>query len=236
MRSQRRLKIFALAVALIVLTTLYLTAGARQTRESAFYTRTQSALSERERVANAAQERNLATDDDIGKRLKAAEERAKKSANTKGDRIQEVVAAGNAEKEKDRVSGKNSPIVDKDTKPGEHDEVTGEKSVAGRVTIKDSAQADGVDGVAKVGNVGDSVKAAASAKASGLSTTDDETEEEHEAELEINSILKRSPSKLRLHLAHTLYNEVANPHAPFPSHHLLQVLLPLLRKGQTHPA
>ncbi|GME24534.1 putative glutaredoxin domain protein [Neofusicoccum parvum] len=194
MRSQRRLKIIALAVAIVVLTTLYLTSAARQTRESAFYHRTQSALSERERSANAAAEPNLATDDDVSKRLKAAEDKAKKSANNKGNRIQEVVAAGDAEKEKDRVSGKTSAKVDKDTKPGEHDEVTGEKSVAGRVTFKDGGKSDPVDGVAKVGNVGDSVKAATSAKASGVSTIEDEeTEEEHQAELEINAILKKSP-------------------------------------------
>ncbi|KAF4308403.1 putative glutaredoxin domain protein [Botryosphaeria dothidea] len=193
MRSQRRMKIIAIAVLLVVLTTLYLTSAARQTRESAFYTRTQSALSERERSANAAAERNLATDDDVSKRLKAAEDKAKKSANNKGDRIQEVVAAGNAEKEKDRVSGKTSPKVDKEAKAGEHDEVTGEKSVAGRVIMKDSTKSDGVDGVAKVGNVGDSVKAAASAKATASSDADEETQEEHEAELEINTILKKSP-------------------------------------------
>ncbi|EKG16567.1 Glutaredoxin [Macrophomina phaseolina MS6] len=192
-RSQRRMKIIAIAALLIVLTTLYVTSAARQTRESAFYTRTQSALSERERSANAAAERNLATDDDVSRRLKAAEDRAKKSANNKGDRIQEVVAAGNAEKEKDRVSGKASPRVDKETKPGEHDEVTGEKSVAGRVIMKDSTKSDSVDGVAKVGNVGDSVKAAASAKATSNSDADEETEEEHLAELEINAILKKSP-------------------------------------------
>ncbi|KAL1643673.1 hypothetical protein SLS58_004688 [Diplodia intermedia] len=197
MRSQRRMKLFAIAVLLIVLTTLYLTSAARQTRESAFYTRTKSAISERERTANAAAEPNLATDDDVSKRLKAAEDKAKKSANNKGNRIQEVVAAGDAEKEKDRVSGKTSQQnarVEKETKAGEHDEVTGEKSVAGRVIMKDSSKAaDSVDGVAKVGNVGDSVKAAASSKATSGSDADDETQEEHEAELEINAILKKSP-------------------------------------------
>ncbi|OJD35649.1 glutaredoxin domain-containing protein [Diplodia corticola] len=197
MRSQRRMKFFAILVLLAVLTTLYLTSAARQTRESAFYTRTQSAISERERTANSVVEPNLATDDDVSKRLKAAEDKAKKSANNKGNRIQEVVAAGDAEKEKDRVSGKVSQQnarVEKDTKVGEHDEVTGEKSVAGRVIMKDSSKAaDGVDGVAKVGNVGDSVKAAASSKATSGSDAGEETQEEHEAELEINTILKKSP-------------------------------------------
>ncbi|KAK8212066.1 thioredoxin-like protein [Phyllosticta capitalensis] len=109
LRSQRRFKILGLIVFLVVLTILYITSAARQTRESEFYRKTQYALSQREKSNNAqphAQPKMVASDDDVSKRLRAAEDKAKKSANFKGDRIQEVVAAGKADKEKDRVIGK----------------------------------------------------------------------------------------------------------------------------------
>ncbi|KAF2143691.1 uncharacterized protein K452DRAFT_160966 [Aplosporella prunicola CBS 121167] len=192
LRSQRRLKAMGLLVFLAVLTTLYLTSAARQTRNSDFYQRTQGALAARERAAVAAAEAELeaqAADFDVGKRLKAAEEKAKKSANNKGDRIQEVVAAGKAEKEKERVGDmKNGGAATKDDAP-EHDEITGEKSVAGRISLKDSAKDDGV---AKVGKVGDSVKGHTAATPSKAGE-EEKSDEDREVELELNAILKKSP-------------------------------------------
>ncbi|KAK7566727.1 thioredoxin-like protein, partial [Phyllosticta citricarpa] len=146
--SQRRFKILGLVVFLAVLTILYITSAARQTRESDFYLKTQYALSQREKNNNAqphVQPKMATSDDDVSKRLKAAEDKAKKSANFKGDRIQE---------------------------------------------------SDSVDGVARVGNVGDSVRAASAngAKSSSdASSSVDQTDEDKEAEEELNAILKKSP-------------------------------------------
>ncbi|KAK7537738.1 thioredoxin-like protein [Phyllosticta paracitricarpa] len=201
LRSQRRFKILGLVVFLAVLTILYITSAARQTRESDFYLKTQYALSQREKNNNAqphVQPKMATSDDDVSKRLKAAEDKAKKSANFKGDRIQEVVAAGKADQEKDRVIGKaeaNSVKVAKSDASSEQDEITGERSVAGRVIMKDG-KSDSVDGVARVGNVGDSVRAASAngAKSSSdASSSVDQTDEDKEAEEELNAILKKSP-------------------------------------------
>ncbi|KAK7608253.1 thioredoxin-like protein [Phyllosticta paracitricarpa] len=156
LRSQRRFKILGLVVFLAVLTILYITSAARQTRESDFYLKTQYALSQREKNNNAqphVQPKMATSDDDVSKRLKAAEDKAKKSANFK------------------------------------------ERSVAGRVIMKDG-KSDSVDGVARVGNVGDSVRAASAngAKSSSdASSSVDQTDEDKEAEEELNAILKKSP-------------------------------------------
>ncbi|KAK7538392.1 thioredoxin-like protein [Phyllosticta citribraziliensis] len=151
LRSQRRFKILGLFVFLVVLTILYVTSAARQTRESDFYRKTQYALAQREKINNAqphVQPKMAASDDDVSKRLKAAEDKAKKSANFKGDRIQE------------------------------------------------DGKSDSVDGVARVGNVGDSVRAASAngAKSSNdASSSVEQTDEDKEAEEEMNAILKKSP-------------------------------------------
>ncbi|KAK8231601.1 thioredoxin-like protein [Phyllosticta capitalensis] len=201
LRSQRRFKILGLIVFLVVLTILYITSAARQTRESEFYRKTQYALSQREKSNNAqphAQPKMVASDDDVSKRLRAAEDKAKKSANFKGDRIQEVVAAGKADKEKDRVIGKseaNAVKAAKSDASSEQDEITGERSVAGRVIMKDG-KSDSVDGVARVGNVGDSVRAASAnnpKSSSDVSSSIEQTDEDKEAEEEMNAILKKSP-------------------------------------------
>lgn len=88
MPSQRRLKTFGLLVFIFVLIALYLTSSARQTRSSQFYTKTQDALAE----ARAQKEKALGGDSDgwggeleVGKRLREAEEAAKKAADRKGD-------------------------------------------------------------------------------------------------------------------------------------------------------
>jgi len=83
------MKAFGLIVTLAVLLTLYITSSARQTRSSDFYTKTQEALKARE-DAKAADAEN------VGSRLKAAEELAKKSAEERSQKFMESV--GGSEK------------------------------------------------------------------------------------------------------------------------------------------
>ncbi|KAF2257657.1 glutaredoxin domain-containing protein [Lojkania enalia] len=148
MPPPRRAKAFGLIIILTVLITFYITSGARQTQTSDFYTKTQEALQVRE-YELATKQRDA---DDVGSRLKAAEEAAKKSAEQKGQKYM------------DAVSGS-------------------EKSVAGRVMIQDDEKKP-VQGVAQVGGRPGDREAAKNRKA---------TPEEHEVEVELNAILKRSP-------------------------------------------
>jgi glutaredoxin len=89
MPSQRRIKVFALVILIFVLVTLYVTGAARQTRSSQFYTKTQDALAQaRAHKESSMQDHNSglgAGDGEVGKRLKEAEEAAKRAADRKGD-------------------------------------------------------------------------------------------------------------------------------------------------------
>lgn len=137
-------------VVLAVLLTLYITGSARQTRNSDFYTKTQEALQARE-YEKAAKQRN---EQDVGSRLKAAEEQAKKSAGEK------------SQKYLDSINGN-------------------EKSVAGRVLMNQEGDGKPVPGVAGVGGKPRDREAA---------KPQQESNEEHEVEVELNAILKKSPS------------------------------------------
>jgi hypothetical protein len=83
MPSNRRLKAALLLIAVFVLVSIYVTSAARQTRSSDFYTRTSDALAQR-----AEEERDgkaLESDESaVHRRLKEAEEAAKKAADKKG--------------------------------------------------------------------------------------------------------------------------------------------------------
>ncbi|KAF2199066.1 hypothetical protein GQ43DRAFT_433702, partial [Delitschia confertaspora ATCC 74209] len=149
MPSQRRVKVFGLMVVLAVLFTIYITGSARQTRNSDFYTKTQEALQARE-YEQAAKQRDEA---DVGARLKAAEEAAKKAASEKGQKFMDSVAGA------------------------------GEKSVAGRVKMNQ----DDDNKVPGVAHVGGRPRDRETAK------QQPETAEEHEVEVELNAILKKSP-------------------------------------------
>ena len=144
-------------VLLTVFVTLYMTSSARYTRSSDFYTKTQDALKVKDR-AEAAKKIEI---DDVSARLKAAEDAAKKAADAKGQKLQEAVTG--------------------------EDSTGGERSVAGRVMMKD--QDENVPGVAGVGG-----KPADRAAAK----QEPEAEEDHEVEVELNAILKKSPSKFPL--------------------------------------
>lgn len=153
MPSQRRMRVFGLLIVLIVIITLYMTGSARQTRNSDFYTKTQEAL-QRKEYEKAAKERDA---DNVGSRLRAAEEAAKKTANDKSQKYFDSVDGGS------------------------------EKSVAGRVMMNQQGGEKKVQGVANVGGRPRDKSTAKSEK---------ETQEEHEVEVELNAILKKSPSTL----------------------------------------
>ncbi|OCK77509.1 glutaredoxin [Lepidopterella palustris CBS 459.81] len=154
MPSQRRIKVFGLMILLAVLITLYMTSSARQTRTSDFYTKTTDALQAKE-AAEAAKKIDA---EDVGARLKAAEDAAKKAADVKDRKLQEAVTG--------------------------EDGTGGERSVAGRVMMKD--QEEKVPGVAGVGGRPADRQAAKQKQ-------EPETEEDHDVEVELNAILKKSP-------------------------------------------
>jgi hypothetical protein len=98
--------------------------------------------------------------DDVGARLKAAEEAAKKAADVKGHKLQEAFEA---------------------------EEEPGEKSVAGRVLMKEPEEKE--ERVVDLPNTEEKVQKPVAAK------QEPETKEDHEVEVELNAILKKSPSK-----------------------------------------
>jgi len=164
MPSTRRLKAFGIIVLLAVIVTLYVTSAARQTRSSQFYTKTQDALAEaraHKEQALGGSSGGVAGDDQVGRRLKEAEEAAKRAADKKGDEF-------HGEDVKEKVL---SAAADAKAKVAD-----GEKSVAGRKTMKDS----GSEAVLKEENAKGKEQSA-------------ETEEDHKVKNELNDILKRSP-------------------------------------------
>lgn len=162
MPSQRRVKVFGLTVLLVVLITMYYTSAARHTRTSDFYVKTTSALQEKAdaaavRAAEAAREQPHAENPDVGQRLKAAELAAKKAADKKGAEFEQGIMG----------------------------EGSGERSVAGRLLMKDAEEKP--LGVAQVGGRPDQQRERENKKP--------ETKEEHEVEMELSAILKKSPSR-----------------------------------------
>jgi len=95
MASHRRFKVLLILVLLAVFMALYLTSSASSTRSSVFYGRTQDALAAQRaaKEASLGHMDNSPTDDapidtggdDVGKRLKEAEEAAKKAADRKAE-------------------------------------------------------------------------------------------------------------------------------------------------------
>jgi hypothetical protein len=138
-------------IVLAIITTLYMTSSAHQTRSSDFYTKTQTELQSRQ-YEKATKLRNA---DDVSARLKAAESVAKDAANEKDEKFHNSVDGG-------------------------------DKGVAGRVMMKEQGgDKKKVPGVAAVGG---RPKDRENAK------TENETQEEHDVEVELNAILKKSPS------------------------------------------
>jgi hypothetical protein len=173
MPSARRLKAFFLLVLISVLITLYLTASARQTRTSQFYTKTQDALA----AARAAKDAGLrdvpgGADADVGARLREAEEAAKKAADIKGDAFHGEEGRRQASIVRDRQAKETAAATpDKEEK-------------------KDEPRLAKVPGLAM--EEGLRKQAAENKKIDAESTA--ETQEDHKVKEELNSILKKSPS------------------------------------------
>jgi glutaredoxin len=153
MPSQRRMRVFGLIIALAVILTLYMTTSAQQTRSSAFYQKTREALKAEHDVATKQR-----SSDDVGARLKAAEDAAKDSAEKKHAKWAESVEG-------------SPPQV----------------PVGGKKFDKGGDKTGPVEGVATVGG----------RPRDKLENKESETPEEHEVEVELNAILKKSPSKPR---------------------------------------
>lgn len=177
---------------LAVLSFIYLSSGGSSTRSSAFYTRTSSALDAKHRAAQEALD--LQNHQKIQEAHEAAE-KEKEAANIRDPDLAAVPGQNIGKEQKpfavdvDEAAEKAQKVADS-VKEGVKDAVhgvvdSGDKSVAGRKMIKGEKGLKD-DGVAKVGNTG-----AKPTKVAG----DDESEEDHKVELELNSILKKSPSK-----------------------------------------
>lgn len=171
MISQRRVRGIIVIGVVAILMIIYITSAAQSTQTSEFYTKTVAAL---DRKAKAAKQEEA--DLEIKQRIAEREKIAKVNLdpNEKPPTEAEKLHAITGEKD-----AAQKPIIapKKDEDGGEV-----EKSVAGRKMMKDDKYTE--EGVAKVGNT-----------EKGSNTGDkDETEEEHAVEVELNSILKRSPS------------------------------------------
>lgn len=203
MVSRRRLRVFGLLAFLTILATMYFTSAARQTRTSGFYTKTATALAEKDALARAAEEETAASErerkagrerdkeDAVQRRLREAEVAAKEKANRKGEEvhravtgeIRQEVLAGEGDEDEKSGGGANDDEEDDDG-----------RSVAGRVRVKGNvkgkgARESGTPGVVWRGPAGEKGR-----KAEEKGKTEEEKAEEHEVEEELNAILKKSPS------------------------------------------
>jgi hypothetical protein len=224
MPSQRRVKVFALLAALAVLSFIYLSSASSSTRSSPFYTKTAAALDTKHQEAL-----DLENHQKI-QQVHDAAEKEKQAANIRDPDLAAVPGQKVGKDQKpfavdvEEAAEKAKKVADT-VKEGAKDAVHGvvdaaEKSVAGRKMIKGEKGLKD-DGVAKVGNTGAQPAQAEHA---------DETEEEHKVEIELNAILKKSPSMSRHHESHTKLLTSTR------SRHILQKLLPLFEKGKGHPA
>lgn len=193
MPSQRRVKVFALLAVLAVLSFIYLSSAAASTRSSPFYTNTANALNTKHQEALDLENHQI---------IHEAAEKAEKEKEAANIRDPDLAAVPGQKVGKDQkpfavdveeAAEKAQKVADT-VKEGAKDAVhgvvdAGDKSVAGRKMIKGEKGLKD-DGVAKVGNTGAQHAQAADP---------DETEEEHKVEVELDSILKKSPSTSRLY-------------------------------------
>jgi hypothetical protein len=217
MPSVRRIKALGLITVLTVLILFYFTSGARQTRSSDFYTRTQDALAQRDAESKLMSQQQSRTEDDIiqsggggsGKGSKVVE--AAGNAVSAGAKVRAGSTSTDDQEDDGSTVSERLRKAEEDAKRAADakgrrvkQEVMGEgvgggprseedgkdgKSVAGRVYMKDGESGSGVaPGVAGVGGK-------MSEKERKGEIDEEETEEEHQTETELNIILKKSPSK-----------------------------------------
>lgn len=149
---------------LVILIFYYISNGAQETHDSAFYQRTVAALDKTKDAAS----RQLVADDERQRAERV--ERLRKEHNV-------ATATAEAKDAAAPAGAKQQPI-------GEERTVTGRKKAGDKVVKAKPGMGD--DGVAKVGNVEGGGYGYASKEV-------DETEEEHEIELLLNNILKKGP-------------------------------------------
>lgn len=216
MPSNRRMKTFGVIILLSVLVVLYLTSGARQTRESDFYTRTADALNARRK--NDERKPGVIKDDEIGRRLRDAESRAKDDAEkrvnqfieTEKGRNEHAVGAGQAALKDDEES--HGPPTAATRAPGSPaasvvDAITGEgldigqkgKGMKADGAAHDEGPEKSIAGRVKVKTEGAKEKVDGVAKVGNMGSNKDrgETQSDRQKEVnaELNDILKKSPSK-----------------------------------------
>ncbi|KAL1306759.1 hypothetical protein AAFC00_005422 [Neodothiora populina] len=192
MPSQRRLRAFGLLAGVLLLTIIYMSHAGQSTRTSEFYTRTVAAIDAKTRAAHEA------LDAENHKRIQAAAEAeaAQKAnlrdpdlpvANTPKEKPQQKPFAVDIEDATEKAKSVAAKVAGgaKDAVHGVTGVDAAEKSVAGRKMMKGLKD----DGVAKVGNSG--AKDPASGEKEGEEK--EESDEDHETEIELNSILKKSP-------------------------------------------
>lgn len=192
MPSQRRLKVFGLLAALIVLTILYVSNSGHSTRTSEFYSRTVAAIDTKARAAQEALDLETHKKIHVAAQAEAAQKAKDRDPDlpvpgVKGKEQKPfAVDADEASKQAKKVAANVADGV-KDAVHGVTSSEGADKSVAGRKMMKGMKD----DGVAKVGNSG--AKDPASGKKEGEDT--EESDAEHDIEMELNSILKKSPSE-----------------------------------------
>ncbi|KAI9713940.1 MAG: hypothetical protein M1820_000670 [Bogoriella megaspora] len=167
MPSQRRTRVLVVIAVVAILMIIYITSAAKSTQTSEFYTKTVAAL---DRKAKAAKQD--AADAEIKQRIAEKEKIAKVKLDP------DDKSTHDAEKLHAITGEKQKPILAPEQ---DEDDTESEKSVAGRKKMKGEKYTE--EGVAKVGNTEKVQSASDSA----------ETEEDHAVEVELNSILKRSP-------------------------------------------
>lgn len=174
MPSSRRLKVTGLAIILVLTVIYYVTNGASSTENSPFYTRTLTALTEKQ---------NAQTRADV-----IAEEQQRQQRVERLQKEHDAAIANAAPADAPKPKQQQQPIGQ--DAAGES-EASGEKSVAGRKTMKkgdkfvyERPDKDENDGVAKVGNV---------APKSSHATVAEGEDDEHEVEEALNDILKKGP-------------------------------------------
>lgn len=185
MPPTRRLKTALLLAVLATLTILYITQGPSNTYSSPFYQRTVAAIQTRHdteaRDAVIAEEKARA---DRVARVQEEHEKAMGETKQKPMAEETPAAAAPTVKAQEAPAADSKPVAGRKMMPSE-----GNSNNGGKKVVNPNAEDDGV---AKVGNTGAS-KSRESSAAKKQSETKEETDSEHEIEVEMNSILKKGP-------------------------------------------
>ncbi|OQO04934.1 hypothetical protein B0A48_07952 [Cryoendolithus antarcticus] len=183
MPSNRRLKATGLIALLTLLVIVYVTTGAKNTQNSAFYTRTVEAMHNRQSAAS--HDAVLADEKARADRVARVQKEHEGAMESKAPSVEEKEGQkpiGVQEAEQSAQGGKK--VAEGSGGKG----VAGRKMVPtdGRVVINEKGD-EGLDGVAKVGNTGPRESEVAKG------ADDEAAEEAAKVEEEMNAILKKGP-------------------------------------------